>query len=75
MRRLRKMTWAILIWTGLFVLWGASGVSAVSDECVGMIGNGLSLCQSATAIGGGIGLSLISSSGSSASSSWPSCGS
>jgi hypothetical protein len=53
------MTWAILIWTGLFILWGATGVGAVSDECVGLTGEDLSICQAGTAIGGGIGLTFI----------------
>lgn len=59
MRRWRKMTWTILIWTFLFLVWGISGASAVSNSCVGRTGDDLSICQAGTAIGGGIGLTLI----------------
>jgi hypothetical protein len=59
MRSWRKMTWAILIWTALFIVWGATGVGAVSNECAGMTGDELATCQAATAIGGGIGLTFI----------------
>jgi hypothetical protein len=53
------MTWAILAWTGVFILWAATGVGAISDQCAGLTGDELALCQAATAIGGGIGLTLI----------------
>ena len=59
MRHWRKMTWAILVWTAVFVLWGATGMGAVSAECTGLAGDELATCQAATAIGGGIGLTLI----------------
>jgi hypothetical protein len=52
-------SWALLIWTAVFVLWGVSGAGAVSNNCAGLSGNELSTCQAGTAIGGGIGLSLI----------------
>lgn len=53
------MTWVIVIWTALFAVWGITGVGAVSNECVGKTGDELTTCQAATAIGGGIGLTLI----------------
>jgi hypothetical protein len=57
----RKMSWAIVIWTALFVLWAFSGMSAVADNCVGMTGSDLDLCNAGTGIGAGIGLFLIGS--------------
>lgn len=59
MPRWRKMTWVVVIWTLLFVLWGASGLGAVSNNCAGLTGTALSNCQAGTAIGGGIGLTFI----------------
>ncbi len=59
MPKWRKMTWAILIWTALFIAWAAAGTSAVGNNCVGLSGTALSNCQAATAVGGGIGLALI----------------
>lgn len=59
MRSWRKMTWAILIWTVLFAFWGISGAGALSNNCVGQTGDALATCQAGTAIGGGIGLSII----------------
>lgn len=55
----RKMTWAILIWTIVFVAWGVGGVGAVSNNCAGLVGSALSTCQAGTAVGGGIGVSII----------------
>jgi hypothetical protein len=59
MRSWRKMTWVIAIWTVLFAAWGISGASAVSNNCAGETGNTLAACQAGTAIGCGIGLTLI----------------
>lgn len=59
MRRWRKATWALVIWTGLMALWAVAGVSAVGDNCAGRTGSALEACQAGTAIGGGIGLTLI----------------
>jgi hypothetical protein len=53
------MTWALVIWTLLFIVWGATGVGAVSNQCPGLVGDELANCQAATAIGGGIGLTFI----------------
>jgi hypothetical protein len=55
----RKMSWTILIWTALFVLWAATGLGAVSNNCAGLSGSALTNCQAITAVGGGIGLSII----------------
>jgi hypothetical protein len=59
MRGWRKMTWAIVIWTAIFVVWIATGVGAVSNQCPGLTGDELASCQAATAIGGGIGVTFL----------------
>ena len=59
MPKWRKMTWGIVIWTAIFVVWAASGVGAVSNRCDGLAGTALTNCQAATAVGGGIGLSVL----------------
>lgn len=59
MRRFRKMTWTILVWTALFAAWGISGAGAVSNNCVGELGDTLAACQAGTAIGSGIALTMI----------------
>lgn len=59
MRNWRKMTWFILIVQGLFVAWMISVTNSVSNSCVGLSGDDLSICQAGTAIGAGLGLGLI----------------
>lgn len=53
------MSWAILIWTALFLVWGVGGASSISNNCAGLTGNDLAACRAGTAIGGGLGLSII----------------
>jgi ribosomal protein L37AE/L43A len=55
----RKATWAVVIWTVLMATWIASGVSATSSNCTGKTGNDLAVCQTGTAVGAGIGVTLI----------------
>ena len=55
----RKATWAVVIWNVLMGLWIASGVSATSNNCAGRVGDDLTTCQAATAIGAGIGITFI----------------
>jgi len=50
----RKMTWAILIWTGFFILWAYGGLSGVAP-CA----NSDSGCQAGTAIGGALAVSFL----------------
>lgn len=57
--RWRKMTWVIVIWTAIFVVWIVSGAGAVSNQCAGLAGDELANCQAATAIGGGLGVTFI----------------
>jgi hypothetical protein len=58
-RNWRKFTWFILIVQVLFVIWIVSAGGAVSDSCKGLTGNDLELCKAGTAIGAGIGFTLI----------------
>lgn len=67
MRKWRKMTWAIFVWTGLIVAWmigGASAVSNEADKCATdpSVTSGILSkqdCIDATTAGGGIGIALI----------------
>ena len=52
----RKMTWAIVIWTVLMLVWGIAGSQSVSSNCPGL---DAATCQAATAVGTGIGLSVL----------------
>jgi hypothetical protein len=53
------MSWAIVIWTVVFAIWIFSGMSAVSDNCAGEVGAALDACNAGTAIGAGIGITMI----------------
>lgn len=59
MRNLRKLTWFILVVNALFLFWIIGGVGATSDNCAGLTGDDLDLCQAGTAIGAGIGVTFI----------------
>lgn len=59
MPRWRKATWALAVWTVLMAVWIGSGIVAVSDRCDGLRGTSLETCQAATAIGGGLGVSVL----------------
>jgi hypothetical protein len=48
--RWRKMTWVLVIWTALCVLWVGSGMAAVADDVAG---------SNAAAVGAGIGVTFI----------------
>lgn len=59
MPRWRKATWALLIWNVLMAVWVIGGMGAVSDNCAGETGQALELCESATVVGAGIGVTFI----------------
>ncbi len=59
MPRWRKMTWAIVIWTVLFLAWGIGGAGSVGNNCADLVGSSLSACQAGTAVGAGLGLTVI----------------
>lgn len=53
--RWRKATWALVIWTGLMLLWVVTGVSAVGN----MSPAGSQVEQAGRAVGAGIGVTFI----------------
>lgn len=55
----RKMTWFIVIVNALFLVWIITGVASVADECKGLSGDELEICEAGTAIGAGIGVTVI----------------
>lgn len=59
MPRWRKATWAIVVFSALMLVWIVAGVGAVSDNCAGKTGDALEACQAGTAIGGGIGVTIL----------------
>lgn len=65
MRRWRKMTWALLAWTGFFVYWfvaainGRASKGCATDPDVLDGTMSLSACQTASDVGTGIGAFLV----------------
>ena len=53
------MTWVILAFNILMVIWLFSFVLGASDNCAGLTGAGLSGCEAGAAIGGTIGVGFI----------------
>lgn len=52
----RKMTWALLLWTGLFAAWMIAAIAdRASEECP----PGDQVCIEASDVGTGIGVALI----------------
>ena len=49
----RKLTWLILAFNALMLIWIVSGVAGVSDNCEGEVGSALDACEAGTAIGAG----------------------
>jgi len=59
MRKLRPLSWVIIVINVLF-LWGViAGVGSVAESCTGMTGDELTACEAGTAIGAGIGAIMI----------------
>lgn len=59
MPRLRFMTWVVLVFNILMLVWVIAGVAGVSDNCSGLTGSELDACQAGTAIGASIGISMV----------------
>jgi len=59
MKSWRKMTWFILVVQVLFLIWIISGANSAADNCAGLTGDDLTICQAGTAIGASIGIGLI----------------
>jgi hypothetical protein len=62
----RKMTWTLIIFTGIMIAWMIGGASSATDshaisQCVANAGGALSAqdCQSASQAGAGIGVALL----------------
>ena len=59
MPRWRKATWALVLFSGLMLVWIVAGVGGLSDNCAGLTGQELDLCEAGTVIGGGIGVTFL----------------
>ena len=59
MRNWRKFTWFILVVQVIFVIWIIAGASSASNNCDGLIGDDLDICQAGTAIGASLGIGII----------------
>ena len=59
MRKLRPLSWVIIVINILFVIWIVGGVGDAANSCDGMTGDELSACQAGTAICAGIGAFMI----------------
>lgn len=55
MPKWRKATWALVIWTGLAILWVATGINAVND----LAPAGSDAEETGRAIGAGLGVTAI----------------
>jgi hypothetical protein len=54
------MTWALLAWVALIIVWIAVGVNSTSDDCDDeATASGRELCEAATDVGTGIGVGII----------------
>jgi hypothetical protein len=58
-RKKRIFMWVFLAIQALFIIWIITGISNVSNNCVGRVGDALTLCQNATNAGAGIGVFFI----------------
>lgn len=57
--KVRKATWAILVWTVLMAVGIVAAALGIGDECVGLSGSDLSACRTDAWTRGGIGLALL----------------
>lgn len=55
----RKATWALAIFNILILIWLIAGIAGTSNNCAGLTGGALSGCQAGTAVGAGIGVTVI----------------
>ncbi len=56
MRRWRKMTWVLIAWCALIIVWAIAGGSSAAHDCTSQLGQaGQSGCQA----GAGLGILLI----------------
>ena len=55
----RKLTWVILVFNALMLIWLVAGVGGVADNCEGEVGSALEACEAGTAVGAGLGAAFI----------------
>ena len=56
---MRTFAKVILIINALFLVWIVAGVGGNADNCDGLSGDDLEICEAGTAVGTGIGVALI----------------
>jgi hypothetical protein len=54
-----KLTWLILIFNALMLVWLIAGLGGAADNCEGLTGPDLDACQAGTAIGASLGGAFI----------------
>jgi hypothetical protein len=62
MLKWRKMTWALIVWSGLILLWAGAGTGAAASECANQKGDeflSAADAQAACEAGAGIGIALV----------------
>jgi RNA polymerase subunit RPABC4/transcription elongation factor Spt4 len=57
--RWRKMTWFIVVVNVLFLIWLIAGAGAAAENCEGLVGEDLDICEAGTAVGATIGAGII----------------
>lgn len=55
----RPMTWVVLAFNVLMVVWIGAGLVGVSDNCADEVGSALEACEAGTAIGASIGVAFL----------------
>ena len=55
----RPLTWVVLLFNVLMVVWLVAGMADVADNCEGEVGSALEACEAGTAIGAGIGVAFV----------------
>jgi hypothetical protein len=58
-QRKRVAMWTLIVWTALMGVWIIGAGASNTGNCAGETGDALKLCQDATAVGTGIGVSLL----------------
>ena len=59
MRRWRKSTWALVIWTVLIFVWIAAGMANAGNAAQSCTGTDSAACQAGVGIGTGIGVTFL----------------
>lgn len=53
------MTWVVLVFNVLMVVWIVAGLVGVSDNCADEVGSALDACETGTAVGASIGIAFL----------------